>query len=433
MPQDTIFALSSGAGRAGVAIVRLSGGRACDVLRALCGTLPAARQAVLRALRDPRDSSLIDHALVLYFPAPHSFTGEDVVEFQVHGSVAVLRQLFAVLGQQPGCRLAEAGNFTRRAFLNGKLDLIGVEALGDLLVAETDLQRKLAQTGSMRLRAMAEGWREKLTFLRASLEAQIDFGEEDEVLRHVDSDTEQIILTLCGEIEALLAQAPIGERIRQGYRIAILGPPNAGKSSLLNALADRDIAITSPLPGTTRDVLEAQLDFDGLPVIVLDTAGLRDARDALEAEGIERAKAAGAQADLILWANPVDSPTKCPDPNYLELHTKADLLPENHYGSGLYVSASTKQGLTALVAKIKGHALGGSEDRLQAGLLSHHRQVQALNRAYSHLVAAFRDDSSLDMRAEDIRMACAALDALIGRIGVDDVLDAIFSRFCIGK
>ena len=434
MQADTIFALSTGMGRAGVAVIRLSGSMVVSVLRRLAGRVPEARRAALCAILDPDTGDRVDLALVLFFPAPASFTGEDVAEFHLHGSLAIIRRVLAMLSSFPDCRLAEAGEFTRRAFLNGKMDLLEVEALSDVLAAETELQRRLAMEGSVWLRTQACVWRDRLLMSRAMAEALIDFGDEGDVIDQFDSATVQDIHQLKQDIDIVASRLRIGERVRAGYRIAILGPPNAGKSSLLNALADRDLAITSPIPGTTRDALEAMIDLDGLPVILIDTAGLRASPgDEIEAEGMRRAERAAEKADLVIWTTPFDSPAQCPNLSYLPVTTKADLAAEGILPVPA-VSAITGSGLASLVGMIKTRALEGYEDSSLQGLIAHERQANALRSASEALGrATLSGQATLDLRAENLRLACDALDGLIGKIDPDEVLGAIFSRFCIGK
>lgn len=434
MRAETIFALSSGSGRAGVAVIRISGPTTRAAARALLGQLPEPRRALVAAIRDPVDRSLVDKGLALFFPGPASFTGEDVLELQVHGSVAVVRKLLTILSGMEDCRPADAGEFSRRAYMRGKLDLLEIEALSDLLAAETEMQRALAVEGSSWLRSRAEHWRSAIIELRALVEAQIDFGDEGDVLDRLDSDAEQRILDFAKEIDSTLARLKVGERIRQGYRIAVLGPPNAGKSSLVNALADRDLSIVSPQPGTTRDTLEATIDLDGLPVVLVDTAGIRnDSADAIEQEGIRRSFLAGQRADLVIWASPIDSPVECPDSGFLVVRTKSDLRPDS-ISEHSAVSAISGKGLAELVVVLKQLAVDGDFASGLRGLIAHERQAAALRQASSALRAATaRRAATLDLRAEELRIATSALDALIGRVDQDEVLGAIFSRFCIGK
>jgi len=433
METETIFALSSGAARSGVAVIRVSGPAVPQVLSAFVATPVKPREAALRLIRDPRDGSLLDRGLVLHFPAPHSFTGEDVIEFQVHGSLAVMRQLLARLADIPGLRPALPGEFTRRAWLGGRMDLLEVEALSDTLAAETEMQRKLALEGSRWLRSQTTQWRQSLMQLRALVEAQIDFSDEGDVLDRLDSETEQEIQALARTFREAADSFRNGQRVRTGFRVAILGPPNAGKSSLMNALADRDVAITSPIPGTTRDVIETVLDLDGFPVNLMDTAGLREQTlDPIEAEGMIRSRQAGDAADLVIWASPFDSPALPPDPSFLVVHTKSDLdvaAPADR----LCVSAITGAGIDSLTKVIRERA-GFISDRGFEGLIAHERHASCLLQAANALGnAAVHAGPTLDLRAEELRLACDSLDSLVGRVSPDEVLGEIFSRFCIGK
>jgi tRNA modification GTPase len=434
MQAETIFALSSGAARSGVAVIRVSGAAVPQVLATFLDKPVKPREAALRAIRDPRDGSLLDRGIVLHFPGPHSFTGEDVAEFQVHGSLAVVRHLLSRLGDLAGLRPAQPGEFTLRAWLNGRMDLLEVEALSDMLAAETEIQRKLAVDGSRRLRERIGRWRSDLLGLRALMEAQIDFADEGDVLDRLDSDTEQKIFNLAAEFRAVAGSLRSGQRLRTGFRVAILGAPNAGKSSLMNALADRDIAITSAVPGTTRDVVETIIDLQGLPVILMDTAGLRsDSSDGIEMEGMRRSRLAADGADLVIWASAIDSPAKSPDPAYLHVVTKGDLAPAG-CSSGLVVSALTGFGLDSLTVEILRRAGLGSGQQGLEDLLQHERHAGCLRQAAERLsIALAQSDMTLDIRAEELRLACDSLDRLTGRISPDEVLGEIFSRFCIGK
>lgn len=434
MRAETIFALSSGAGKAGVAVIRVSGPATGAVAQCLLGHVPKPRLAKLLAVRDPASRAIIDHALALFFPGPASFTGEDVLELHVHGSVAVVRKLLATLSEREKCRLADAGEFSRRAYLNGKLDLIEIEALSDLLAAETEMQRVLAVEGSSWLRLKATEWRSSILELRALVEAQIDFSDEGDVLDRLDSDTEHKILQFAGEIDSTVQRLKVGERVRQGFRIAVLGPPNAGKSSLVNALADRDLAIVSPIPGTTRDALEVTVDLDGLPIVLVDTAGIRNLPgDPIEQEGIRRSFLAAQRADLVIWTSPMDSPAECPDPDYLVVQTKSDLGEESVSGF-LSLSSLSGVGFSELAQELKRRALDGEQEAGLRALLAHERQASSLREASRALrSAASWGPLTLDLRAEELRIATSALDGLIGRVDQDQVLDAIFSRFCIGK
>lgn len=434
---DTIFALSTGFGASGIAVVRLSGPRAFEAAARLCGPLPEARRAGLRVLRDPADGGEIDSGLVLAFPAPTTFTGEDLVELQVHGSLAVIRRLLRVLGEMPGLRAAEAGEFTHRAFLNGRMDLIEAEALGDLLAAETEVQASFARRYQNRLRQAAQLWRSQLIDSLALVEAYIDFADEDDVGSATDSPAEQEIRALRDAIASALEGLGRGERIRRGFRVAIIGAPNAGKSSLLNALAARDVAITSPIPGTTRDAIEVHLDLDGFPVLLTDTAGIRATTDEIEALGIDRARRAAAAADLVLQ---LVAPGEVPLPDIagtITLRSKGDLIDSDALSEQAFpiISARTGQGISELVGLLKERAHEALAFNEGEGVaVAHARQAAELRGAVAALDRALACPvADLEVMAENLRLAARFLDRLTGRIDHEEVLGAIFSRFCIGK
>lgn len=436
MAVDTIFALSTGSGAAGIAIIRVSGPATRQAVTILAGSVPPPRLATLRVLRDPERDEPIDSGVVLFFPGPHSFTGEDLAEFQVHGSLAVIRHLLRCLAAISGLRAAEAGEFSHRAFVSGKMDLIEVEALGDLLAAETEAQARLARLYQGNLRAAASRWRETLIGLVSLTEAYIDFSDEGDVGSEIDSSAEQEILLLAVEIGKAIEGLEAGERIRRGFRVAVLGPPNAGKSSLVNALANRDVAITSPIPGTTRDTIEVHLDLNGLPVILIDTAGLRDSDDPLEQAGIARAHAAAAHADLVLWLSPDEQAPLSVFPDAFLVTSKADHVDSQaiRYTDRLRVSVHKGLGLNRLVDALYERAHAGLHIGADAVLVVHARQAFELSGARDALErAAARSPDSLELRAEELRDARRHLDRLTGRIDYDQILGAIFSRFCIGK
>jgi tRNA modification GTPase len=432
----TIFALSSAPGRAGVAVIRVSGPAAGIALRKMVASVPEPRVAAFRTIRQPETGEALDHAVVLWFASPMSETGEDVVEFQVHGSRAVVSAILAALGGIDGCRLAEPGEFARRAFENGKLDLAEVEGLADLIEAETDAQRRqaLAQAGGA-LSKLYDGWREKLIEIAALTEAAIDFSDEGDVSASSFAEARKRAQTLNKVIAAHLDDGHRGEILRDGFRVALLGAPNAGKSSLLNALARRDAAIVSAEAGTTRDVVEVRLDLAGLPVIVSDTAGIRDTASEVEQEGIRRSLAAARDANLVLWlAEKAESipPVGTPHERSLVVRSKADLHGDCQFAD-LAISAKTGAGLDRLIKVITERAeeVVGSPTE---PAITRARHRQALESALAD-VQAFLSDApeAVELRAEDIRRAAQALGRITGRVDVEDVLDQIFSRFCIGK
>ncbi|MCZ8184123.1 MAG: tRNA uridine-5-carboxymethylaminomethyl(34) synthesis GTPase MnmE [Beijerinckiaceae bacterium] len=435
---DTIYALSTGPSVAGIAVIRISGPEAMDVASLFGFVMPKPRQAALRQLCEPGSGEQLDEGLVIAFRAPHSFTGEDLVELHVHGSRAVVRSVVQVLSGRPGFRPADPGEFTRRAFLNGKMDLLDVEALGDVLQAETRAQARLAESNRHWLRERVASWRDTLVELRGLTEALIDFADEDDVLQTFDSNLQQSILDLTQSLSDAAAPAPAAEIIRDGYRVALLGAPNAGKSSLLNALARRDVAITSEIAGTTRDVLEVNLDLGGFAVVMMDTAGLRETDDQLEQEGISRTRRAADSADLRLWLQPLDAPApehELRDGSELLVMTKADLIDSSAKQIyGLVVSAKTGAGLDSLITELAERAREAAWIRQGEVALVHERQRRALLEASEALREAvgFGADA-LEMRAEGLRRASLALDRLVGRIEPDHVLDVVFKRFCIGK
>jgi tRNA modification GTPase len=430
---DTIYALSSAPGKAGVAVVRVSGPASRDCIEHLTDRLaPRPRQAALRDLA--LEGAPIDKALVLYFPAPASFTGEDMAEFHVHGGRAVVAALSQAL-ETLGLRRAEAGEFTKRAYLNGKLDLTGAEAIADLIEAETAAQQAqaLAQAGGS-LSRLYEGWTQRLTRDLAHVEATLDFGDEDlppDMLAAVAADVQ----ALAREIAAHLGEAVRGERLRGGIRIAILGAPNAGKSSLLNYLAGRDIAIVSQRAGTTRDVLEAHLDLGGYPVILADTAGLRETEDEIEAEGIARARAWAKDADLrllLVEAGKDEALALIGGEGWVRgqadivVKTKADLA-----GGTDGISVRTGQGIPALLDTLTRRVSGLIGDVARPAP-TRERHRQGLSTALE-AVQAFDDTQAPDLAAETLRIALTALGRITGRVDAEALLDVIFRDFCIGK
>lgn len=426
---DTIFALATARGRAGVAVIRISGPHALPAAESLCGTLPPPRRASLRRLTS--GGTLIDEAIVIVFEAGQSFTGEPVVELQVHGSPAVVRAITEALGRHVGLRMAEPGEFTRRAMEHGRIDLTQVEGLADLLSAETEAQRVQAQrvlAGA--LGRPAEAWRRRLIRAAALIEATIDFAEDDvpaDVVPEVATGLRDLAAALRSEIDGY----GVAERIRDGFEVAIVGRPNVGKSTLVNALAGRDAALTSPHAGTTRDVIEVRLELSGLAVTVLDTAGLRDTEDAVERLGVSRARDRAAAADLrVFLVEPGDMPCEpVPQEHDIVVVSKGDL----HGEVADSVSGLTGDGLDTLVARI-GRVL--SQRTAGAATVTRTRHRNALERAEQAVQRALEELSArrhMELAAEELRTALRALDALVGRTDVEHILDEVFQSFCIGK
>jgi tRNA modification GTPase len=451
---DTIYALSSGRPPAAIAVVRVSGPQAGPALQALIGRLPEPRQAALARVRDPASGETIDQAVALWFPAPRSETGEDTAEIQLHGGRAVIAATLAALSRVPGCRPAEAGEFTRRAFDNGRLDLTRVEGLADLIGADTEAQRRqaLRQLQGV-LGHKAEAWRTRLTEALALVEARIDFADEADVPEDLLGPARHAAQQIAEEIEESLADGRRGERLRDGLVVAIAGPPNAGKSSLLNCIARREAAIVSPYAGTTRDIIEVHLDLDGCPVTLLDTAGIRDSSDPVEREGVRRARARAAAADLVLWV--IDAAAggevaleqldrEFPDTEKWLIWNKIDLLSPLRLKSlnsiifrlshpYHFISTVTLSGLDELYPALVARAtrfLGGGEP----AIVTRERHRRALEEAANSLRRALLPgDGEVDLIAEELRLAARALARLTGRIDVEDILDVIFRDFCIGK
>ena len=427
---DTIFALATAHGKAGVAVVRLSGPAAFAAGDALCGSLPEPRVAGLRLLRDDAGVQL-DQALVLTFKENASFTGEPVVEFQLHGSTAVVSAVLGTLASFPNLRLAEPGEFTRRALENGCLDLAQVEGLADLIDAETEAQRRQAlRVLSGDLGRRADLWRTDLIRAAALLEATIDFADEAvpiDVGPEVSSLLDKVVTQISTEIDGTRT----AERIRSGFEVAIVGPPNVGKSTLLNALAGRDAAITSQYAGTTRDVIEVRLDLAGLPVTMLDTAGLRETDDHVESIGISRAKERAGRADLrVFLTEPGASLEIEPQHDDIVLFAKADQRADKTNA----ISGITGEGVSSLVARI-GDILSNRVSNVGIATRARHRismerAVQSLLHVQELLVSG---PDLADISAEELRTAIRALDSLVGRVDVENILDEIFSSFCIGK
>lgn len=441
MADHSIFALSSGAPPAGIAVIRLSGPGVRFGLETLTGAVPPPRFATLAELRHPRTGEPIDRGLVLYFAAPASFTGEDVAELQVHGGRAVVAALLAALSELPGFRPAEAGEFTRRAFENGRADLTEVEGLADLVAAETEMQRRMALSQAEGgLRRIYDGWRARLLRARALIEAELDFSEEDDVPGSVGGAAEHEAVAVAGEIAEHLSDGGWGERVRTGFEVVLVGPPNVGKSSLLNAMARRDAAIVTAEPGTTRDPIEVRLEIGGHSVTLVDTAGLREAESLVEREGVARSRRRAQAADLVLrladHAAPPLSDDWGPVP-VLDVWTKSDLRnsgidsdSERIQAGAVEISALTGAGLGELRAAIAA-ALNLARP-MPLPLVTRARQRQGLFEARQALDALAEADG-MELKAERLRQAADGLARVTGRIDVEDWLGVIFSEFCIGK
>ena len=427
---DTIFALSTAQGKAGVAVIRISGPDSHDAIARLCGDVPPPRIASLRRLH-AADGTSLDDALILVFAGGQSFTGEASVEIHCHGSIATVSAILDELGRNETLRAADPGEFTRRALENGKLDLAQVEGLADLIEAETEAQRQQAlRVLSGDLGRRAEAWRQNLIRAAALLEATIDFADED-VPVDVSPEVRDLITSVLDMLKRDIAGVNTAERIRSGFEVAIVGAPNVGKSTLLNALAGRDAAITSEYAGTTRDVIEVRMDLGGLPVTLLDTAGLRETEDVVESIGIGRARERAEQADLrVFLVENGASPDLAPREEDLVLQAKSDL----HGGGANGISGKTGAGVEALVQSVTERLRVKAGNAGVATRLRHkqamERGVVALERALE-LIAA--DAEMTDVAAEEIRIAIRGLDSLVGRVDVENILDEIFASFCLGK
>jgi tRNA modification GTPase len=451
--RPTIFALSSGRPPAAIAVVRICGPNTRLVLKNLIGRVPQPRHAALARVREPASGEVIDEALALWFPGPHSETGEDMAELQLHGGHAIIAAVLGALGAIEGCRLAEPGEFTRRAFDNGRLDLTEVEGLADLIAAETLAQRRQAFRQLKGLIGdQAEAWRREIIEAMALVEARIDFSDEADVPEDLVGPAFFAAQQLRSKIAAALADSGRGERLREGLVVAIAGPPNAGKSTLLNRLARREAAIVSPYPGTTRDIIEVHLDLDGYPVTLLDTAGIRDSDDPVEREGVRRALKRATEADLVLWVTDAsatgivpgdDQKTSFGSATWMVIN-KADLLVDKLWincesQSGplertFSISATTGAGIERLLKALSAYA----QDYFSAAetsLVTRSRHRQALEQTVSAIDRALAQGASgsEELIAEELRSAATTLGRLTGRVDVEDILDVIFRDFCIGK
>ena len=435
--QDTILTLSSGRLPSGVAVVRISGPRVRFVLETIVGAVPPPRNAAYKLFRS-RNGDPIDRGLVLFFPGPNSFTGEDCAEFHLHGGKAVVEKLLTELSELAGCRIAEAGEFTRRAFSNGKMDLTIAEGLADLIAAETEGQRRLAlQVASGTQHELYTEWRQRLLRARAFIEAELDFADESDVPGSVSEQVWQSLALLKSEIENHIASGKRASMLRDGLHVVIVGAPNAGKSSLLNFLAGREVAIISEEAGTTRDLLEVKLDLGGIPVYVTDTAGLRETESVIEKIGIERARARMANADLVLVLEDMNDPipiaTEETSAALWTVGTKADLYDTSSSDWTYRISTKSGEGLDRLLSDLQAFAeaqIGQIEDAVP----TRQRHINLLRSTVTEIDRALAGTHlPLELRAENMRLASQYLGRITGDVDVEEILDVIFSQFCIGK
>jgi tRNA modification GTPase len=432
---STIYALSSAEGKAGVSVIRISGNKSSEVINKLGGTTSYPRVAKITKLVDPDNGEIVDKAIAIWFPGPNSFTGEDTVELFVHGGRAVIDKIFDILARLNGLSFAEPGEFTKRSFMNGKLDLTSVEGLADLINADTELQRKqaLAQMEGS-LFKLYDNWRTMLIKSLSYIEANIDFIEEDLPKNILEKEMLFVSVTL-DQINKHLSDGKKGERLRDGYRVVLAGAPNTGKSSLLNLLSNRDVAIVSSEPGTTRDIIDVYLDINGCPVIMSDTAGIRDSDSNIEQQGIDRAKSRIAESDLVLWLK--DSSLKeniaypyILDKNIIEVWTKSDITVEER--NQPFISVHNNTGIEELIDLIGKNALNGCAT--EGSFITRARHRDSLIKISNSLTNALQIDlDNIEIIAEELRSACNVLGKITGRVDVEDLLEVIFSDFCIGK
>jgi tRNA modification GTPase len=439
----TLYALSSGALPSGVAVIRVSGKKSRFVSEMICGTLAVPRQFFYRLFKDPENGNLIDHGLVCFFAAPNSFTGEDVVEFHLHGGVAIVQKMLSVLSRYDDLELAEPGGFTRQALFNGKMDLTAVEGLADLIGAETEMQRQQALSLARGTAgALIASWRQTILELRAMIEADLDFSDEDDVPDSLFSEVVKQISNIYQKVD-FHCENKAAERLRSGLDVVLLGAPNVGKSSLLNHLAQRDVAIVTDIAGTTRDLIEIKLDISGYPVTLVDTAGLHGAsQDHIEKIGMDRARARADNADLVLFITDEEVPSKFIDEfsNCISIRSKADLIDSTSQQSlksdastfDIILSVHTGVGIDQLLEQLKqkaAHAMTQSEP----ALITHQRQRDILFDVRACLQRSLNLAAEPVLLAEELRLAHRALGRMTGHVDVEDILDVIFANFCIGK
>lgn len=424
---------------AGIAVVRLSGSGAFAAVESLAGALPAPRQAAKRAFRHPHTKDILDDGLLLIFPGPNSFTGEDVAELHLHGSLAVVRAVLETLGGMAGLRLAEPGEFTKRAFRNGRMDLVAAEGIGDLIRARTERQRKQALHHALGgASQVIENWRRDLITILGRVEAAVDFADEADVARATVADVRRRLEDLIARMRAALAEADRAAALRDGLKVVLAGPPNVGKSSLLNRLAQREAAIVSAIPGTTRDVIEVGMEFSGVPVILTDTAGLRaSTEDEIERIGMDRTSRELAGADIVVWMSVPENPSGPPselDSETLWIENKVDLAAGMRESPAQYrISARTGEGMAEFFAALEERVLRMAAHADSAVLIrSRHKQIST-SCVENLLRASAQSADHLELMAEALRAAAYDMGRLTGRIDVEDVLDSIFRDFCIGK
>jgi tRNA modification GTPase len=438
---DTIYAPATARGRSALAVIRISGPHTRFVVETITGALPEPRRMRLSLFRSAQ-GEVIDQGLCVVFPGPASPTGEDCAEFHCHGSPSVVSAMLEALSFFPQCRLALPGEFARRALANGRMDLAEIEGLGDLLEAETSAQRRQALRQMLgALGRETDRWREDLLMCSALIEADLDFSDEGDVDRHALDEALRRLKVLRDSFARALEQAQIGERVRDGFMVVLAGPPNAGKSTLLNLLARRDVAIVSPIPGTTRDIVEVRLDLGGYPVTLVDTAGMRESSDEIEREGMRRMITRAATADAVIWLCPPEDRSSQPpeiivqsDAPIWRVATQSDRAPVEGDFDGI-ISAVTGEGIDDLVSRLNTFATIKTDVGAESVILTRARHREAVMEALESVDRALENGHSqgVELLAEDLRLAARAIGRITGHVGVEDILDRLFSTFCIGK